>query len=74
MMQRITSLVKKEIPKRLLFTIFFPAWKSRSYRSLLSNQDLMDVRKMSKKSKTTRKDARETSQLDFPAVIQPFIR
>ena len=69
MMQRVVSLVKKEIPKRLLFTIFFPAWKSRSYRSLLSNQDLMDLRKMSKKSKKAQTEAKKMSQLDVSAVI-----
>jgi ubiquinone biosynthesis protein len=51
LMQRIVSLVKKEIPKRLLFTVFFPAWNSHSYRTLLSNGDLMDLRKFSKNTK-----------------------
>jgi ubiquinone biosynthesis protein len=43
--QRVRSLVKREIPKRLLCTIWFPAWNSRSYRSLLSNGDVLAARK-----------------------------
>ena len=31
--KRILGLVKKEIPKRFLYTLWFPAWNSRSYRS-----------------------------------------
>lgn len=50
--KRLTSLVKHEIPKRLLFTLFFPAWNSHSYRSLLSNGDVLAARKLSKKPKT----------------------
>jgi ubiquinone biosynthesis protein len=42
LMERTASLVKKEIPKRLLFTVLFPAWNSHSYRSMLSNEDLKD--------------------------------
>jgi ubiquinone biosynthesis protein len=48
LLQRIASLVKKEIPKRLLFTIWFPAWNSHSYRSLLSNGDVLAARKIPK--------------------------
>ena len=44
--QRVKSLVKREIPKRLLFTIWFPAWNSHSYRSLLSNGDVLAARKI----------------------------
>jgi ubiquinone biosynthesis protein len=47
--QRVRSLVKREIPKRLLYTIWFPAWNSRSYRSLLSNGDVLAARKIPKK-------------------------
>jgi ubiquinone biosynthesis protein len=43
LMQRTAGLVKKEWPKRLLFTIYFPAWNSHSYRSMLSNEDVRDV-------------------------------
>ena len=46
--QRVRSLVKREIPKRLLFTIWFPAWNSHSYRSLLSNADVLAARKIPK--------------------------
>jgi len=42
LMERTASLVKKEIPKRLLFTVLFPAWNSHSYRSMLSNEDVKD--------------------------------
>jgi ubiquinone biosynthesis protein len=48
LLQRVQSLVKREIPKRLLFTIWFPAWNSRSYRSLLSNGDVLAARKIPK--------------------------
>ncbi len=40
--RRVSGLVKKELPKRLLYTLWFPAWNSRRYRSLLSNGDLKD--------------------------------
>ena len=46
--QRVKSLVKREIPKRILFTIWFPAWNSHSYRSLLSNADVLAARKISR--------------------------
>ena len=42
LMERIAGLVKKEIPKRLLFTILVPAWNSHDYRSMLSNEDIKD--------------------------------
>jgi ubiquinone biosynthesis protein len=41
--KRISGLVKRELPKRLLYTLWFPAWNSRSYRSLLSNEDIKDL-------------------------------
>jgi len=44
----VRSLVKREIPKRLLYTIWFPAWNSRNYRSLLSNGDVLAARKTPK--------------------------
>lgn len=40
--KRISGLIWKEFPKRLLYTIWFPAWNSRSYKSLVSNEDLKD--------------------------------
>jgi len=46
--QRVRSLVKRELPKRLLYTIWFPAWNSHSYRSLLSNGDVLAARKIPK--------------------------
>jgi len=46
--QRLRSLVKQEIPKRLLCTIWFPAWNSRNYRSLLSNGDVLAARRIPK--------------------------
>jgi ubiquinone biosynthesis protein len=55
LMQRVTSLVKREIPKRLLFTIWFPAWNSHSYRSLLSNGDVLAARRGQKKQKAPKK-------------------
>ncbi|MCI0660456.1 MAG: AarF/UbiB family protein [Acidobacteria bacterium] len=50
--KHISGLVKKELPKRFLYTIWFPAWNSRSYRSLLSNGDVMSsaFKKPKKKS------------------------
>ncbi len=47
--RRLSSLVKRELPKRLLYTIWFPAWNSRNYRSLLSNADVKEY--LSKKPK-----------------------
>lgn len=55
MMQRVIGLAKREIPKRLLFTVVFPLWDSHSYRSLLSNKDVWDARKMSRTPKTAKK-------------------
>ena len=42
---RITGLVKSELPKRFLNTVWFPGWNSHGYRSLLSNADVMALRK-----------------------------
>ncbi len=47
--QHVRRLVKREIPKRLLYTIWFPAWNSRNYRSLLSNGDVLAARKSRQK-------------------------
>jgi ubiquinone biosynthesis protein len=46
--QRVRSLVKRELPKRLLYTIWFPAWDSHSYQSLLSNGDVLAARRTPK--------------------------
>jgi ubiquinone biosynthesis protein len=43
--QRVTGLVKHELPKRFLYTVWFPAWNSHSYQSMLSNADVMALRK-----------------------------
>jgi len=43
LMDRISGQVFKEIPKRLLYTLWFPAWNSHSYRSMLSNEDVKDI-------------------------------
>ena len=43
LMKRAGSLVVKELPKRLLYTLWIPAWNSHSYHSLLSNDDVKDV-------------------------------
>jgi len=42
-MDRISDQVFKETPKRLLYTLWFPAWNSHSYPSQLSNEDVKDV-------------------------------
>ena len=51
--QRVRGLIKREFPKRLLNTFWFPAWNSRNYRSLLSNQDVLV--KLFKKPRTADK-------------------
>jgi hypothetical protein len=51
--QRVAGLVKKEFPKRILQTLWFPAWNSRNYRSMLSNQDVID--QLFKKPKAAQK-------------------
>lgn len=52
LMHRAKSIVEKEFPKRLLYTIWFPAWNSHNFRSLISNKDLVDELKGPKKRKT----------------------
>ena len=42
-MDRISGQVFKETPKRLLYTLWFPAWNSHSYATQLSNEDVKDV-------------------------------
>lgn len=42
-MDRMSSQVMKELHVRLLKTVYFPAWNSHSYRSMLSNEDVKDV-------------------------------
>jgi len=43
LMNRISRQVFKEMPKRLLNTVWFPGWNSHSYRSMLSNEDIKDL-------------------------------
>ncbi|MCZ6878608.1 MAG: AarF/UbiB family protein [Acidobacteria bacterium] len=43
LMNRISRQVFKEMPKHLLYTVWFPAWNSHSYRSMLSNEDIKDM-------------------------------
>ena len=43
LMKRSGSLVKKELPKRFLYTLWFPKWNSHSYASMLSNEDVKDA-------------------------------
>ena len=42
-MDRMSGQVMKEFPTRLLRTVYFPAWNSHDYRSMLSNEDVWDV-------------------------------
>jgi hypothetical protein len=42
-MDRIEGQVYREIGPRLLKTLWFPAWNSHEYPSLLSNEDVKDV-------------------------------
>jgi ubiquinone biosynthesis protein len=43
LMDRMQGQVMRELPKRLLRTVWFPAWNSHDYRSLMSNEDVKDV-------------------------------
>lgn len=43
LMKRVSGEVWKELPTRLLRTVYFPAWNSHEYRSMLSNEDVKDV-------------------------------
>jgi ubiquinone biosynthesis protein len=43
LMSRMTGQVYKELHVRFLRTIYFPAWNSHNYRSMLSNEDVKDV-------------------------------
>jgi len=59
--KQVTALVKHEMPKRLMCTVFFPCWNSRGYQSLLSNSDVMAARNIKKpkeaKAQTTKASA-----------------
>ena len=43
MLDRATGLVWKEFPRHLLNVVWFPAWNSHNYRSMLSNEDIRDM-------------------------------
>ena len=43
LMERAAGLVKRELPKRFLYTLWFPKWNSHSYDSMLSNEDVKDL-------------------------------
>ncbi|MFQ5792819.1 MAG: AarF/UbiB family protein, partial [Acidobacteriota bacterium] len=43
LMDRLSGQVYRELPKRLLRTVWFPAWNSHDYRSMLSNEDVKDI-------------------------------
>ena len=42
-MSRISGQVTSELGTRFLRTIYFPAWNSHSYTSMMSNEDVKDV-------------------------------
>ncbi len=43
LVSRLSNQVMKEMPKRLLYTLWFPRWNSHEYRSMLSNEDVRDI-------------------------------
>ncbi len=43
LMSRVSGQVFKETPTRLLRTVYFPAWNSHNYKSMMSNEDVKDV-------------------------------
>jgi len=42
-MARISGQVARELHTRFLRTIYFPAWNSHNYTSMMSNEDVKDV-------------------------------
>lgn len=42
-MERISSQVTRELGTRFLRTLYFPAWNSHNYTSMMSNEDVKDV-------------------------------
>jgi hypothetical protein len=42
-MSRVSGQVTRELGTRLLRTIYFPAWNSHDYKSMMSNEDVKDV-------------------------------
>ncbi len=43
LLDRVNGLVWREFPKHLLYLVWFPAWNSHSYRSMMSNEDIRDI-------------------------------
>lgn len=43
MMSRISGQVARELHVRLLRTLYFPAWNSHNYKSMMSNEDVKDI-------------------------------
>ncbi len=42
-LRRASKRVMKESPRRFLRTLWFPAWNSHDYRSMVSNEDVKDL-------------------------------
>ncbi len=42
-MSRMSAQVMRELHTRLLRTVYFPAWNSHSYTSMMSNEDVKDI-------------------------------
>ena len=42
-MSRLSGQVTRELHTRLLRTLYFPAWNSHSYTSMMSNEDVKDI-------------------------------
>ena len=42
-MDRLGGQVTRELHTRLLRTVYFPAWNSHSYSSMMSNEDVKDI-------------------------------
>jgi ubiquinone biosynthesis protein len=43
LMSRVSGQVFNETPTRLLRTVYFPAWNSHNYKTMMSNEDVKDV-------------------------------
>lgn len=43
LMDRVEGQVFRETHTRLLRTVYFPAWNSHNYRSMMSNEDVKDI-------------------------------
>jgi ubiquinone biosynthesis protein len=43
LMDRVSGQVFRETHTRLLRTLYFPAWNSHNYRSMMSNEDVKDI-------------------------------